>query len=90
MDDMTNLYAMLSAQKFLLGQLYAHMFLASPDQRQNVPKALIASAQNKSYTKAQADTESLIEMQARVVLELRSFFADVEKRVQEAQARRGQ
>jgi len=88
MDDKTRIYALLSAQQFLIGQLYARLFLADADARQNVPKALIDAAQYRSHTKAQADDEALIEMQAQIVLDLQHFFADVENRVQESLGRR--
>jgi hypothetical protein len=89
-SDITRLYAMLSAQNFLIGQLYARLFLADPEARKNVPTALVEAAMYKTHTKAQTDEESLIEMQAQIVLELQRFFSDVEQRVKTSQDRPGQ
>jgi hypothetical protein len=90
MNDLTHAYAMLSAQNFLLGQLYARLFQAEPDLRQHVPDALIEAATYKSHSKFSGDDEALIEMQAQIVLELKRFFADVEQRVKTSQDRLGQ
>ena len=87
MDDISRIYALLSAQKFLLIQLYGKEFLAEPDARKNVPGALIDAATYKSHTKdVWSDGEALIEMQAQVVIELKDFFSDVERRVKEVLA----
>lgn len=89
-DHFLDISAKLSTQKFLLGQLYAHLFLADPKSLQTLPKSLIDAAKFKSHTKQVMDDETMIEAQARIVRELEDFFADVERRVKQTLAHRGQ
>lgn len=81
MDDFTRISAKLSTHKFLLGQLYAQLFIASPQSLQSLPKSLIDAARVKSTTKGVIDEETKAELQSLIVTELEDFFADVERRV---------
>lgn len=82
MDDYLTISAKLSAQKFLLGQLYAQLLIKDPASRYTLPKSLIDAAKFKSTTKNIDNHELAKNLQEAVVNELESFFSDVERRLQ--------
>ncbi|NHZ94606.1 hypothetical protein [Massilia sp. CCM 8734] len=91
MDDdyefFMDLSAKLSTHKFLLGQLYAQIFIADPESMKTLPESLIDAAKFKSHPAQVTDDEQRIELQARIVQQLGAFFADVENRVIQARDR---
>jgi hypothetical protein len=86
-DHFLTISAKLSTHQFLLGQLYAQLFLASPQSLQTLPASLINAAKFKSHTSQLIDADQLTEIQKRVVEELEKFFADVEERVNQSLGR---
>lgn len=82
-SDMERAFSMLSAQNFLLQQLYSNWFMSNPDARKKVPGEYIGAARFKAT--APSDDPSLMSLQAQTVQHLEHFFASVKQRVEETE-----
>lgn len=85
-DNLIRIYSLLSTYDYLLKTLYGQVFSLDPQARENVPKALTEMAKFRPLSHLGSDeveTEALVQLQARVVLNLKGFFTEVEKAVQE-------
>jgi hypothetical protein len=90
-DELIRTYSLLSTYDYLLKTLYAQVFSLNPEARANVPKALTEMAKFRPLSHLggnEVETEALVQLQARVVLNLQGFFAEVEKVVKEHESAR--
>ena len=84
-DELIRTYSLLSTHDYLLKTLYAQLFSLNPQARKNVPKALADMAKFRPLTHLVSDEveqEALVQLQARVVLNMQAFFTEVENLVQ--------
>jgi hypothetical protein len=83
-EDVKALYAVASAQTFLLNQLYTSLFAVDPEARRRMPELLLdAAIFRQRQPSRNADEEVMVDIQAQMVLNLRAFFGQVESRVQQ-------
>lgn len=91
-DELIRTHSILTTHDCLLKMLYAQVFSLNPEARANLPKALTEIAKLRPLAHLASDEvekEALVQMQARVVLNLQSFFAEVEKVLTESGSARG-
>lgn len=84
-DELIRAYSHLSTHDYLLKALYAQLFSLNPQARANVPKALADMAKFRPLAHLGSDEfeqEALVQLQARVVLNMQGFFTEVENLVQ--------
>lgn len=81
-DELIRTYSILTTHDCLLKALYAQVFSLNPEVRANLPKALTEMMKFRPLAHLGSDEvekEALVQMQARVVMNLQGFFAEVEK-----------
>lgn len=84
MNEMKAMYAAVSAQSFLLNQLYVTLFSADAEARMCIPESLVHAAMFRQHPpNAHIDEENMIDIHAHVVLNVVTFFKQVEARLQE-------
>jgi hypothetical protein len=91
-DELIRVYSLLSAYDYLLKTLYGEVFANHPQARKNVPKALADMAKFRPLAHLGSDEieqEALVQLQARVVLNLQCFFTEVENAVQKYEGAKG-
>jgi hypothetical protein len=90
-DELTRVYSLLSAYDYLLKPLYCLLFANDPHARENVPKSLSDQAKFRPLFhlgNSEVEAEALVQLQARVVLNLQGFFTEVENVLQQAERAR--
>jgi hypothetical protein len=91
-DELIRTYSLLSTHDYLLKTLYAEVFSKNPQARANVPKALADMAKFRPLAHLGSDEieqEALVQLQARVVLNMQSFFKEVENVLQQFERAQG-
>jgi len=91
-DELIRTYSLLSTHDYLLKTLYAQLFSLNPQARANLPKALADMATFRPLAHICSDEierEALVQMQARVVLNLQYFFTEVENVLQKFEGAKG-
>lgn len=82
-EDPKAMFAVMSAQSFLLTELYAYFFAADPDARKAVPESLVRMAMFRQHPpNGDIGEDAMVDIHAHVVLNLVTFFKQVEARLQ--------
>jgi hypothetical protein len=82
-EDLLEINARVSAQRFLLEQMYANLFLKNPDGFTRFMQGALLATQERSTRSGPMSEESALELQARIATHLLRFQASVEKRLRE-------
>lgn len=85
-DELIRVYSLLSTHDYLLKTLYAEVFSHNPQARKGLPKALADMAKFRPLAHIgsnEIEQEALVQLQARVVLNMQCFFTEVENVVQQ-------
>ncbi len=82
-EDLLEVNARLSAQRFLLEQMYANLFLKNPDGFTRFMQGALLATQERSTRSGPMSEDSALELQARIATHLQRFQTSVEKRLRE-------
>lgn len=82
-EDLLEINARQSAQRFLLEQMYANLFLKNPDGFSRFMQGALLATQERSTRSGPMSEDSALELQARIATHLQRFQASVEKRLRE-------
>lgn len=81
-EDMKAMYAAMSAQSFLLNELYAELFAGDPEARRRIPESLLRATMFRQHSPIERmDEDTAVDIQAQVVLNVKAFFDQVEARL---------
>lgn len=82
-SDWLEVNARLSAQRFLLEQLYANAFLGNPDGFDDFMAGLVELGRTRAYTTEPMEADAKLEMQARIATHMQKFHSAVATRLKQ-------
>lgn len=81
-EDSKAMFAAMSAQSFLLNELYAGLFAEDPEARRRIPESLLRATMFRQHSPIECmDEDTAVDIQAQVVLNVKAFFDQVEARL---------
>lgn len=82
-EDLLEMNARLSAQRFLLEQMYANLFLRNPEGFAKFMHGALRATQECSTRNGPMSDDFATELQARISIHLQRFQSSVEKRLRD-------